>query len=83
MPRLKDLSGQTFGSLTVLYRHGRGWRVRCICGNEYTAICSDYPSRSRSGRPPRCRRCSQADPELKAARKKWNDKGFAVRSRDA
>jgi hypothetical protein len=42
-----DLSGQVFGRLTVLRRHGRNaagnatWLCACVCGNSAVAIGSD------------------------------------------
>jgi hypothetical protein len=32
MAALEDLSGRTFGRLTVLGEDGGGWRCRCTCG---------------------------------------------------
>jgi hypothetical protein len=43
-PRVKDLTGQVFGRLTVVERagsnqHGRAlWRCRCDCGNEVVVL---------------------------------------------
>ena len=40
MPRIKDLTGQTFGRLTVIKQAGRYgdgkvlWKCRCECGKE-------------------------------------------------
>jgi hypothetical protein len=41
MPKILDLTGQTFGRLTVIEQNGvlrkaRAWRCRCECGNEVT-----------------------------------------------
>lgn len=43
MPRIKDLTGQRFGSLVVvgyshLNKHNRAvWKVKCDCGNDHTS----------------------------------------------
>ena len=46
-----DLSGQTFGSLTVLRRNGGGssktWECRCVCGN--IVVCRTGNLRQKSG----------------------------------
>lgn len=52
--RFEDLSGATFGKLTVLYRaedyvqpsgqHKRMWHCRCACGNECDVRASDLKS---------------------------------------
>jgi len=42
MSKLKDITGQKFGKLTVLYRNGSNasgvakWQCRCECGRECT-----------------------------------------------
>ena len=47
MGRLVDLTGKTFGQLTVLERikivgeHESNWRCRCSCGNETTVVAGN------------------------------------------
>lgn len=46
MPRVKDLTGQIFGRLTVIERSGSQsghatWKCRCECGNEVTVMGSN------------------------------------------
>jgi hypothetical protein len=43
IPNTKDITGQTFGRLTVLRRSGSvcgmaAWECRCVCGNECRAV---------------------------------------------
>ena len=50
-----DISGQTFGSLTVLsYLGNEKWLCKCSCGN----ISEYYGSRLRTGKSTQCRECS-------------------------
>lgn len=65
-----DLTGQTFGMLTVICEHGKGWKLRCRCGQEYTTASRSYPR--HSARPPKCRKCDIADPVARAKRMAWN-----------
>lgn len=54
MPKLRDITGQQFGRLTVLgisHRYRRSprivvvhWRCRCVCGTEITPSSSDLGS---------------------------------------
>ena len=62
MPRVIDLSGKTFGKLTVLYeldthhKYGRAWMCECVCGNTHKT----YTSRLKAGSVKSCgcsRRC--------------------------
>ncbi len=46
MPKILDLTGQTFGRLTVLHQDGliarrKAWRCQCQCGNAVT-VRSEY-----------------------------------------
>lgn len=47
MPKMRDLTGQTFGELTVidLYpqsdQHGRYWLCKCTCGQEKVVRASN------------------------------------------
>lgn len=57
-----DLSGQTFGSLTVssesvLYKRDMKWRCRCNCGAEVWVTASGL----RSGRTHRCVECRREE----------------------
>ena len=72
MSRLIDLSGQTFGQLTVLDRAGRDdtgktlWRCRCECGR----IANVTGLNLRTGNTKSCgclkRRTGEANPKFKA-----------------
>lgn len=62
-PNVKDITGQKFGSWTVLYRsktNGTGrnarWVCRCICGREEVV----NGSQMRTGHSSCCRKCSGA-----------------------
>lgn len=64
MPRkAMDLSGQTFGSWTVVRRGEANsnrelkWLCRCVCGNESQVVGSYL----RAGKSTRCKLCSLAD----------------------
>lgn len=77
-----DLTGQAFGSLTVLSRHGETgasrWLCRCVCGGE--VVCQTSNLRAKRGMACRCATRSAAaaratrhganrSPEYRA----WND----------
>lgn len=59
MHKLIDLTGQTFGKLTVIARAENigkqtAWRCRCSCGNECIVAGGDLKRRQKT-----CRSCSQ------------------------
>lgn len=53
---IKDLTGQTFGYLTIIKRHGSTttkrkratWLAKCICGNEVIAIGANLTNTNRT-----------------------------------
>lgn len=54
-PRHVDITGQRFGTLTVVRRAGRAWLCRCDCGRERTVSAGDlnrYGDRSTCGHKP-------------------------------
>lgn len=40
-PRWENLSGQKYGSLTVIDRQGKHWRCSCACGRETMVLTGD------------------------------------------
>lgn len=55
-----NLTGQTFGSLTVLSRPGRMWECRCVCGNSVLCSTGNLRAKSSSARASMCQ-CSIRD----------------------
>ena len=81
MGRINDLTGKTFGSLTVLYSNGRNknhkviWRVECICGNTLDVLGNSLVSGNTKSCG--CLQKSKAKESIKKLHsKQWSDERF-------